>query len=209
MTAIMREPYAGVSFAESKARPERQCSLAEAHALAERLATARQRLWFARQPAAHLEAQLAAAWEAVRLAQALLSADKPPAEHRRVERVVLVGDRRYLGAEDSLGRFMQDRAQEDATARVVLASFADELREYVSDPAERADLPCSRELARMLRDRGITVARVGGVIYAQGVRLLDQDKIGYSPIRDSHSSRRSDSTRERPSDTAMSQRRGR
>lgn len=202
MSATASQSHAGVSLAMSKARPEGQSSdVARALGRCQALAEARTRAWLARRPTRELTAALETAWADFRQARALLTPDKPPVEHRSVERVVVVKDRRYQGADHVLDRFLLDRCVSDHGARVALSDFAAGLRDYVTDDEERDDLPGTRQLAHQLRARGIAVERVGGVIWLTGVRL-DQDENRCSPIRDSHSSSGLGSAREPATATA-------
>ena len=182
MTATMSQPSAGVSFAKTKAQAQSQPSeVAQALGRVLRLCEARSRAWCSRQPTGHLTAALEVAWADLRAARAMLSADKPPADHRRVERRITITDRRYHGRDCALDRFLLDRCVSDSGGRVSLCTFASELHAYTADdPAERADLPTSRQLAGLLRDRGIACQRIGGSVYLVGVRL-SQDETCETP----------------------------
>lgn len=178
----MTEPAASVSFAISKAHSEGQSSdVARALGRCQRLAEARTRAWLARRPTRELTAALETAWADFRQARALLSADRPPADHHRVERVITVRDRRYHGRDHVLDRFLIDRCAADRGARVALSAFALELAEYATDAEERRDLPTSRQLARQLRTRGLTVTQAGPRVWVHGVRLLDRDENRQTP----------------------------
>jgi hypothetical protein len=94
----------------------------------------------------------------------------------------------HRGGDHALGRFVHDRVLDDPGGRVSLASFAEALHAYVDEPAELADLPTSRQLAGLLRDRGIACQRVGGSVWLVGVRL-SQDENAYMPRATSDSDR--------------------
>ncbi len=208
MSTTSTQPNAYVRFTRSNAQLDVELSeVARALGVVQRLAAARSRAWCSGQPTGDLTARLEVAWEQVRVARAVISPHRPPG--RTPTTWWPIAHPRHRVDDDPVDGFLRDRVRHDARSRVALPDLARRMREYVADPDEARDLPEKWALARCLRERGITTTRRGGVVYAEGIGLLDQDRLAYSPITDSDSTRRSDSTRERPSDTAMSQRRGR
>ncbi|WP_249021053.1 hypothetical protein [Conexibacter sp. S30A1] len=111
----------------------------------------------------------------------MLSPDKPPAEHRRPERRITITDRRYHGRDCALSRFLLDRIACAPGSRVALSTFASELHAYVTDDAERLDLPTARQLARQLRARGLSVRQAGPRVWVEGVRIAARDETCHSP----------------------------
>lgn len=208
MSTTSTQPSAYVRFTSTQAPSALELSeVARALGVVQRLAAARSRAWCSGQPTRDLTARLEVAWEQVRVARAVISPHRPPGGAPSTSWPI--AHPRHRVDDDPLDGFLREGVRHDARSRVALPDLARALRAYVDDPAERADLPDRWALARRLRERGLTVERRGGVIYAAGIRLRDQDRNGYSPRATSDSSTRSDSTRERPSETAMSQRRGR
>ena len=182
MSTTSTQPYAHVRFTHSNAQVQLDhLEVARALAWVHRLAAARSRAWVTRQPTRELTARLETAWQDLRAARAMLTPDKPPADHRSARVAVTVADRRYAGDEDSVARFVRDRCVIDPAARVALSTFAAGLRDYVGDPAEAADLPSTRQLARQLRARGLSVQQAGPVVWVSGVRLLARDETAHMP----------------------------
>jgi len=178
---------AGVKFTHS-AKARRQAepeALAAARGVVLRLAARRSLAWQRRRPseARALTLVLDGAWNELRCAQALVSPYQPP---RRKVADYTLRDLRYRNGEYALDRFLLDRVSDAAGAVVELSRFASELAAYVHDPDERRDLPSTRELARQLRDRGISTLRRGGQIWVEGVVIVaEQDESAHSPSADS------------------------
>lgn len=138
----------------------------------------------------NLTGELEAAWNDLRSLRATTTPYRPPAAYRRTG-MFTVDDLRYRNAEYVLDRFLLDCCTDDDNGVIELADFARRLGEYVTDIEERRDLPSNRELARQLRERGISTLRRGGVVWVTGLRLIEpdeqQDETRYSPLGHSHS----------------------